>query len=388
MISGREEARLIYSGVSHYDVSDKKILVIDIGGGSTEFATGQAFYSDLLDSLQMGCVSFSRKFFKKGEIKKSSFKKAITATRLELMAIEDIYLRDDWDKVVGTSGSINAIELLLKTNNLNQDGITYPALIQLKNQFILSGTVENLNLPESIANRKEIISSALAILIGIFKSLKIKKMATSKAALREGILFELLGKNNNQDIREDSIIGLRDRFHIDIDHAKRVQKTAKKLFRMVKKGWDIDKIELRQLLRWASYTHEIGLSLNYSNQQKHGEYIITNTDIAGFSQQKKHQLALLVRSCRRKFPIKLFDELEDKTLSIELVKISRILRLAILLNHRRRDNTILPESIELQGDEMCLNFKHNALDTMSLLKADLDLEKEFLERHGLLISYN
>jgi len=342
----------------------------------------------LLDSLQMGCVSYSIKFFNNGDIKKKYFNKAITATRLELLSIEDIYLRDDWDEVIGTSGTIAAIELLLKEKDYYQDGITYSALQLLKKEFIEAGNVENLVLPESISNRKEIISSGLAILIGIFKSFKIKKMLTSQAALREGILFELLGKNNNEDIREHSIFGLRERFHIDIDQAKRVQKTAKKLYKMIKKDWDIDDKELRQLLKWASYTHEIGMSLNYSNQQKHGAYIINSADIAGFSLQQKNQLALLVRSCRRKFPLKMFTEIEDMNLSTSLIKLARILRLAILLNHRRRDNTILPESIKIEGAHMHLSFKANILDNMRLLEADLELEKEFLESHELILSYN
>ncbi len=387
IISGREEARLIYSGVAHYEVSKKKLLVIDIGGGSTEFATGTGFTSELLDSLQMGCVSFATKFFRNGEISKVNFKKAITATRLELLSIEDLYLREDWDEVIGTSGTIEAIELILKDKELIEDSITYSALKILRKELIATGKAENLQLPESIQNRKEIIASGLAILIGIFKSLKITSMRTSPAALREGILFELLGAANNEDIRESSILGLRERFHIDSDQANRVHKTAKKIYKMVKHDWDIDKKSLRQLLRWSCFTHEIGMSLNYSNQQKHGEYIICSTDIAGFSLQKKSKLALLVRSCRRKFPLEEFKQLDDNNDTDELIKVARILRLAILLNHRRRDSVFLPDSITVKGNAMRLCFPKKRLDKWTLLQADLELEDQFLQRKEMELSY-
>ncbi len=388
IISGREEARLIYSGVAHCEITQKKLLVVDIGGGSTEFATGIGFSSELLDSLQMGCVSFSRRFFRNGEVKKSSFKKAITATRLELLSIEDLYLREDRDEVIGTSGTIEAVHLLLKERGLVDDVILYPALKALRKEFITKGNVENLTLPESIQDRKEIIASGLAILMGVFKSLKITEMRPSPAAMREGILFELFGAAQNEDIRESSVLGLRERFHIDNNQARRVYKTAKTIYRMVKHDWNIEKKGLKKLLRWACYTHEIGLSLNYSNHQKHGEYIIQSTDIAGFSLQQRNQLALLVRSSRRKFPMDLFNELGTDEQAQNLVYISRILRLAILLNHRRRDTSTLPESIKVNKKRMELCFKKGYLAEMTLLKADLEQESSFLQRKYLQLVFS
>ena len=387
VISGEEEARLIYNGVMHYETTQKKLLVIDIGGGSTEFATGTSFTLELLNSLQMGCVSYSEKFFKHGEIKKSYFKKAITATQLELLAIEDLYLRDDWDEVVGSSGTIEAIQLLLKDRKLIDNTITYPALKLLQKEFVNSGNAEGLKLPEAIQNRREVIASGLAILIGIFKSLKIVQMRASPAAMREGILLELFGATQNEDIRENSILGLREKFHIDTDQARRVYKTAKKIYRMVKTDWAIEKKGLKKLLRWCCYIHEIGLSLNYSNYQKHGEYIIGAMDITGFSVQKKNQLALLVRSCRRKFPKELFTEIESQTNTEDLIRLARILRLAILLNHQRRDGCTLPQKIKVDKNSMELYFDEGILHRKPLLKADLEQECGFLKRKQLQLKY-
>lgn len=399
VISGTEEARLIYSGVAHYEASKQKLLVIDIGGGSTEFATGKGFVTELLDSLQMGCVSFSTLFFPDGDIKKSGFKRAVTAARLQILSIEDLYLREGWDEVIGTSGTIESIFYLLKERSWIDDGITVDALKKLKKEFLLAGKVENLNLTGTSQNRREIIASGLAILIGIFKSLKLKSMRISDAALREGILFELLGRSHNEDIRDKAIQGLRDRFHVNVDQARRVGNTAKKIFKMVKKDWGLDKKEYRQLLRWASTVHEVGMALNYSHQQKHGEYIIRATDISGFSIQRKNQLALLVRANRRKFPLGLFDVLDHKNKRIKLIRLARILRLAVLLNHRRRDGIKIPQTIEVENrpyvkidseqgkDSMSLFFPKHFLKEMTLVAADLEQEKQFLNKVGFTLDY-
>ncbi len=399
IISGTEEARLIYSGVAHYEASKEKLLVIDIGGGSTEFATGKGFNTELLDSLQMGCVSFSTRFFPDGDIKKSGFKRAITAARLQLLAIEDLYLREGWDEAIGTSGTIESLFYLLKERNWIDDEITASALKKLKKEFLQAGKVENLNLSGNAQNRKEIIASGLAILLGIFKSLKLDAMRISDAALREGILFELLGRSHNEDIRDKAIQGLRDRFHVNVDQARRVGNTAKKIFKMVKKDWELDKKEYRQLLRWAATIHEVGMALNYSQQQKHGEYIIRATDISGFSLQRKNQLALLVRSNRRKFPLHLFDTLEHQTDRINLIRLARILRLSVLLNHRRRDGIKIPHTIEVKNhpltsigseqgkDTMRLFFPRRFLKDMTLVAADLEQEKQFLDHAGFSLEY-
>ncbi len=399
VISGTEEARLIYSGVAHYEATKEKLLVIDIGGGSTEFATGKGFNTELLDSLQMGCVSFSRQFFPNGDIKKIGFKKAITATRLQIVSIEDLYLREGWDDVVGTSGTIETIFYLLKDRNLIDNAITYKGLKILKKEFLQAEKVENLELNASALNRREIIVSGLAIMLGIFKSLKIKRMRISEAALREGILFDLLGKSHNKDVRDKAIHGLRDRFHVNADQARRVGNTAKKIFKMVKSSWELDKKEWRQLLSWAAEIHEVGMALNYSQQQKHGDYIIRATDISGFSLQRKKQLALLVRANRRKFPQYLFDEVEHSKERVALIRLSRILRLAVLLNHRRRDGIKIPHTIEVEDapsmgidkgvgkDRMKLYFSSHFLEDMTLVAADLEQERQFLAYADYTLEY-
>jgi exopolyphosphatase/guanosine-5'-triphosphate,3'-diphosphate pyrophosphatase len=388
VISGREEARLIYEGVAHFQHSEAKQLVVDIGGGSTEFAIGEAFEPVLLDSLQMGCVSYTQRFFNDGLINKANFKSAIIAARLELMSIQDLYLREGWDLAIGTSGTIESIlELCGKLDFDNQE-VTLECLQQLKSRLLSMERLDAIQLDGLADNRREILPAGLAILIGIFKALKIERMRTSPAALREGILFELAGIEKTFDIRERAIKGLLTRYHIDFDQARRVNQTALHLWQQLHTAWDISDNFYRQMLSWAARCHEIGLAVNYSKQQKHGEYLLRNTDINGFSLQQQQMLALLVRSFRRKFPLHRFEVIDDPTMRTRLIRLARILRLAVLLNHRRRDYNIPPFEISVIDDQMTLTFPAGYLKEHSLLKADLEQEQKFLNAVNLSFIYH
>ncbi len=383
VISGREEARLIYEGVTQFQLSAKKQLVVDIGGGSTEFAIGEAFDPILLDSLQMGCISYSQRFFGDQQLSKGNFRNAITAARLELISIQDLYLRENWEEVIGTSGTIESILQLCAADHPGQTQITLDCLMKLKKRLIALKHFDAIDLDGLSENRREILPAGLAILIAVFKTLNIQQMKTSPAALREGLLYELTGREKSLDIRERAIKGLLTRYHIDFDQARRVNQTAQLLWKTVANQWDIENDYYRQLLSWAARCHEIGLNINFSKQQKHGEYLLLNTDINGFSVQQQQLLGLLVRAFRRKFPMHRFDIFDDADKKEKFIRLARLLRLAVLLNHRRRDANHPPISVSVEDENMTLEFPPNYLETHTLLSADLEQEQKYLEAVNL-----
>ncbi len=383
IISGREEARLIYEGVAHFQISNLKQLIVDIGGGSTEFAIGEAFEPTLLDSLQMGCVSFTQKYFTDGLLNKRNFKRAITAARLELFSIQDLYLRESWEATVGTSGTIESILEIKKFQNPLAKEITLSDLEQLKNILIEQGNIESIFIEGLSDARREILPAGLAILIAVFKALRIESMSTSPAALREGMLYELTGIEKPLDIKERAIKGLLSRYHVDFDQARRVNQTALTLWQQIAPQWNLQNDYFKQMLSWASRCHEIGLSINFSKQQKHGEHLLIHTDISGFSIFQQQVLALLVRCFRRKFPIHRFEVFDDANFRIQLIRLARILRLAVLLNHRRRDTQWQNFKVLIENEQMTLKFAPEFLEHHSLLAADLEQEKLFLADAGI-----
>ncbi|WMS85992.1 exopolyphosphatase [Pleionea litopenaei] len=388
VISGREEARLIFEGVAHFQLTNKKQLIIDIGGGSTEFAIGQAFEPVLLDSLQMGCVSFTQKYFPDNQLSKRNFKRAIIAARLELISIQDLYLREGWEATIGTSGTIESILDICRVNNFNQSEVTLDCLQNLKQQLIDMKDFEHIDLQGLPENRREILPAGLAILIAIFRTLKIDKMATSPAALREGLLYELVGLEKTADIKERAIKGLIARYHIDMDQARRVNQTAQQLWQQVAKYWELDDDYFKQMLSWSARCHEVGLSINFSKQQKHGEYIIKNTDLSGFSIPQQRLLALLVRSFRRKFPMHRYEAIDDEALRIKMIRLARLLRLAVIFNHRRRDLQWPKATISIDKDHVQIQFPEGYLDEHGLLEADLEQEQAYLALVNLPFDYS
>lgn len=388
VISGKEESRLIYEGVAHFQVSHQKQLVIDIGGGSTEFAIGEAFEPVLTDSLQMGCVSYTQRFFSDQVLSKYNFRKAIIAARLELLSIQDLYLREGWSIAIGTSGTIESILNICEKNNISSRKVTYECLQALKRRLIEMKHFSRIELEGLPENRREILPAGLAILIAAFKTLKLTTLQTSPAALREGILFELSGIEKVFDIRERAIKGMLNRYHVDLDQARRVNQTALILWDKVSQSWDIDSDYCRQMLSWSARCHEIGLCINFSKQQKHGQYLLLHSDLNGFSVQQKQVLALIVRSFRRKFPLQHFDAIDNPKLKTQLIKLARILRLAVLLNHRRRDIDSPKFDVQVKENTMRLIFKPDFLDKHCLLQADLEQEKNYLDQVGMPLTFD
>jgi len=299
IIAGREEARLIYLGVAHsLPLSREKRLVMDIGGGSTEFIIGIGVEPVLMDSLYMGCVSFSMRFFADGRIEKSAFKQAELAARNELQTIVKQYTRHGWAEVVASSGTARSIAAILEANGWSEHGITASGLERLRSALLKAGDVSRLALSGLREDRLPILPGGLAIMCAAVDELGIGHMSVTDAALRQGVLYDLLGRVQKHDMREVTVRHFMRRYHVDTAQAQRVAELAARLYRNLRRADDDPHAE--QALAWGAALHEIGISIAHNGYHKHSAYVIANADMPGFSRMEQSQLARLVLAHRGK----------------------------------------------------------------------------------------
>ncbi|MER2514763.1 MAG: exopolyphosphatase [Nitrosomonas ureae] len=388
IIAGREEARLIYSGVAHslYDEVNQR-LVIDIGGGSTELIIGRGFDSYAMESLHMGCVNVGQRFFDDGKIKAKRMRKAVLFAMQELESIETAYKKTGWDFALGSSGTIIAVRDVVQAQGWCDSGITASALTKLLETLIAIGDSAAIDLAGISERRKPVFASGVAILYSIFEALNLEQINISEGALREGLLYDLIGRMHNEDIRDKTIEIVMQRYSIDAEQANRVRDTAEKFFHQVRANWELDEKTDLKLLVWGALIHEIGLSVAHSQYHQHGAYLTAHSDFAGFSQQEQIKLAMLVRSHRRKFPL---EEFESLALSVKtsVIKLCILLRLAVLL-HRSRSNSGLPEiHVDAGKNRITLDFPPDWLDQHPLTFADLNTEQGFLQAADIKLILN
>lgn len=389
IIAGREEARLIFLGVAHtvYKEGEQR-LVVDIGGGSTELIIGRDFQPRLTESLYMGCVSMTRRFFGDGKISAKRMRKAVLYARQELEALVGLYRRTGWDSAIGASGTILSVNKVLELQGWSQEGITPAGLEYLRESLIGAGHINNLQLDGLSANRRPVFVGGAAVLSGIFESLGLGQMAVSDGALREGLLHELIGREQDRDIREQTVADLQQRYSVDTEHASRIEQTALYcLDRLNIQRESYEDENDRLLLSWAARLHEIGQAIAHSGYQKHGAYLVLNSDLPGFSRQEQQSLAVLIRNHRRKIVPEEFKSLPDNS-SEHLHWLCVLLRLAIVLN-RSRSSSLLP-AFEIYAEDKTLEvcFPAGWLDSHPLTGADLETEGGFLKAAGYTLTYS
>ena len=379
VISGIEEARLIHLGVAH-SLADPggQRLVVDIGGGSTELIIGEGFDPVYLESLYMGCVNISQRFFSSGVISKKAMKDAILAARLELQASKETLRRLGWSMATGSSGTIRTVRDVVRESGWSDSGITAESLKQLRNTLIEIGQAEGIDLPAVSEDRKPVFAAGVAILSAVFQALKIDRMQYSSGAVREGLLYDLLGRIQHRDIREATVQSLTQRYHVDPDQAQRVEKTAVALANQLVQQWQLCREDIDLWLRWAALLHEAGLVIAHNQYHKHGAYLVEYSDLAGFSLLEQGFLATLVRCHRRKFRRLLVETLpEDR--QEKTIRLAILLRLSVLL-HRNRSQAEEPEiRVSATEQSIQLKFPEGWLEQHPLTLADLDQEKKHLK---------
>lgn len=380
IISGIEEARLIYQGVAHSLQSNaNRRLVMDIGGGSTEYIIGTNSQPSQKESLRMGCVTVSNRFFADGEISPQRFQKATIYVNQQLSSYKNLFNHKNWDEAIGASGSIRAIRKVLLATEWSPGGITPEGLEKLKKHVLNCKHTSEIDLPELDPERLPVFIGGLVILYATFKTLNITTMSVSDGALREGLIYDYLGAMFNHDVRSETVKLLSEHYHTDNLQSERIQKTVDDILAQLQPFLGAQSKMMAQYLSWAADLHEIGRNIAHSQYHKHGAYIIKHGDLAGFSQQNQNLLSILVLAHRRKIPQKEIKKLPPPWNKSAIYMVI-ILRLAVLLL-RNRSHTSLPEfKISLEKGEVILQFPEGWLENAPLTQADLAQEVDYLAK--------
>lgn len=383
VVAGREEARLIYLGVAHGHPTSasRQRLVMDIGGGSTEFIIGKGDTPLQRESLQMGCIASTRRFFVGGKLSRKRWKEALTEVSAEFQQFAAAYRTTGWQETFGSSGSIKAIGEILTAMKLSRGSISEPALKTLRDRLLEFDSLDEIRLPGLSEDRRPIIAGAILVLEAAFNELGISRMQVAQTAMREGILIDMLGRVSNRDPRDASIAALASRYDLDIAQATRVEHTVMALFDQVAQGCSLGDEERDQLV-WASRVHEIGLSIAHSQYHRHGAYLLRHSDIAGFSTQDQQILATLVRCHRREISRSAISAVPERSAQSTLHSLV-LLRLGVLL-HRSHEATPPPSlTLAIDGDSLRLSVPGGWLDAHPLTRSDLEAEREYLAPFGL-----
>ncbi|MDA3919616.1 MAG: Ppx/GppA phosphatase family protein [Salinisphaera sp.] len=378
IIYGVEEARLIYAGVvEDLNASPGRRLVIDIGGGSTEIVIGNEDVPQLVESVPLGAVTQMSRFFPSEAITKSGWDAAVLDVQVVLEPIVRAYRASGWDIAIGASGSIKSI---LRAGGLDGPDaeITPPLLKKLGKQVRKAGKLDKLSIGDMADDRRAIFPGGLAVLTGLFEALGITSMRVSDKALREGVIADLIGRLSAHDSRDDGVAAAADTYRVDREHGLQVADTAVRLLASA----GLADTAPRQLLRWSAMLHEIGLAIAHRAYHKHGEYLLANADLRGFSQADQRLMATLVRLHRGRLRRELIDAMPGGWGDIGLA-LAVCLRLAVIL-HRGRDPQIMPSvALTITDDCVELVFDEGWLDSRPLTRADLDRESERLAQAGL-----
>lgn len=388
IISGQDEARLIYSGVSHTQPEKERKLVVDIGGGSTEMTIGEGFIPLRAESRDMGCVSFAKRFFPEGELTQARFEQAYQNAMQKIEDLAKAYIELGWQHVLGSSGTIKTVSKVLIANGYRDGLITEARLNMLIERCLVFRSLQEIQLKGLLEERADVLVPGLAILRALFHTFHIQSMRYSDGALREGILYGIEHRFQVNDIRQRTAEALVKQFNIDREQAERVKQTALRLFDQVNLWKNKAQAqELRAILSWASILHEVGIAINHNGVHRHSAYIIANRDLPGFDVEQQTLLAILIR-----YHLKGFKRHDLKSVSRfqyrDILTLLRLFRLAVLLN-RSRQATVEPTQLTLSIQNLTwhLHFETDFLSANPLVVADLEDEQKQLQAVNLTLNF-
>ncbi|MFA0439989.1 exopolyphosphatase [Vibrio sp. 10N.286.49.C2] len=389
IIPGEEEARLIYSGVAHTQTESSSKLVVDIGGGSTELIIGEAFTPKLLNSTQMGCVSYTKKYFANGKLSTKNFSKAILSAQQRLEALSPRYRKSGWEIALGSSGTIKAIKEVLVGLGYDDGVITLKRLHKLIDKLCEFNHIDNITFPGLTVERQPVFAAGVAILTAIFDSLSLDEMHCSTGALREGLLYEMEDQFQRSDIRMRTAENLAQKHSVDINHADNVRVQARDFLYQLHDSLELKKkSKLYSLIEWSALLHEVGLSINYQAFHKHSSYILQHTTMPGFNSEEQLVLATLARFQRKQLKLQELPEFSlYKKKHIE--GLIRVLRLAIILNGQRNEEPKPPMQIVInKGAWILSSTQKDWLLHNKLLDADLQTEQRYWQGAGWVLEFS
>ncbi|NVJ58472.1 MAG: guanosine-5'-triphosphate,3'-diphosphate diphosphatase [Vibrionaceae bacterium] len=369
VISGEEEAATIYKGVAHTSGGSGRRLVVDIGGASTELIIGEGFEAKALTSLKMGCVTWLERHFKDRQLTASNFNNAIQAAKDTLQPMLEQYTQIGWDVCVGASGTVQALQEIMLAQGMDEV-ITHSKLKRLQKQAMRADHLEELEIEGLTLERALVFPSGLSILIAIFELLEIDSMTLAGGALREGLVYEMVDELKQDDIRARTIASVQSRYQIDICYGEQVATLASKLLGQCQSEW-ISEEQGRILLDTAAKLHEIGLTIDFKKGGEHSAYLLQSLDLPGFTRAQKHLLGELTRRYREQ----LTSLPEQHAISGTSAKrVLRLLRLAVLLSHRRNPDLEPNFRLESDGDKLTLTLDSQWLEQNPLTTAELEIE--------------
>lgn len=386
VISGEDEARIIYLGVAHTSNSDSSRLVIDIGGASTEVVIGQGFSPKQLASLNMGCVTYLERYFSDQQLSEENFLAAIAAAEQQIQPIVSEFRQAGWQLAVGASGTVQAVQEMLVAQG-KDEVITLQKLDGILQQVMACGQLPQLNLVGLAQERKQVFPSGLAILIALFRQLDIQGMTLSGGALREGVLYSMLPQLQDANVRHRTVNSLMVRYFIDQQHAQRVAEMALELAAQLQSRWDLQKFEGLSMLRCSALLHELGLLIEYKNHHHHGAYIISHSDLPGFTRAQQQLLMALVHNHRAEIMPEVLAR-QTMTSVVLAVRLTRILRLAVILSMRRRHEALPQVTINAKAESLELVLPNGWLEQHPLMRAELEQEIQYQQQAGWQLSIN
>ncbi len=383
IISGREEARLIYLGARHtLAPTDTQRLIIDVGGGSSELILGNQSEPLLLESLDIGCVDIMQRCFADNKISEKNLKAAQLAVGLEIEPYLAQYARLGWDQAVGTSGTLSAIDQVLNFGDTPSGNIQRQALHDLVMSLKQNQVANKIQLAGLSARRSPVFLGGCVIVLNLMTLMEIDSIEVTDGALREGILIDLLGRHHHHDVRNLSVKSIGKRFQVDELHAEAVTTCAFKLFDACAHSWNIDTEESKKLLCWACQTHELGLAISHSQHHHHGANILAVADLPGFSKNDQHLLATLVRQHRRTIKSEFCSSIQDPLVA-PILPLIALLRISVQLNRSRSFRDLLLFRVKAKTGKISIQFKRGWLQDHPLTHEDLKQEREELKKIGI-----
>ncbi len=378
VIAGQEEARLVYCGVSHLlPTGQGRRLVVDIGGGSTEFIIGDDYEPLAMESLYLGCVSWTQKYFPEGEVTAKAMKEAVLSARKEVAVLRRDFFELGWTHAVGSSGTARAIAELHRANGIYENGINRDGLHKLRDELIRSGNVNKCELQGLKPDRLGVMAGGLAVMCAVFEELELNTMTVTDGGLRQGVLYDMLGRNTGQDMREVTVARFQERYQTDRKHAARVRGLALQLQEQIQDRYGKEFDTARQRLAWACELHEVGLTVSHNGYHKHSAYILRNSDMPGFSRPEQNVIADIVLGQNGKLA-KLNEVISRPSEWLDVL----CLRLSTLFLRRRVADSITQVDLKIKNSQINVGVSEAWLNDHPLTEYALRTEAEEWNRSG------
>ncbi len=370
IVAGREEARLIYVGAAHSLPSSKdRRLVVDIGGGSTEFIIGSGLKPLKTESIHMGCVTWSMRYFPDGKLTKQAFREAELAARNEVQTLIAEFGPEEWQVAIGTSGTARSLSDILELNDLSVQGITVAGMEKLKAMLLKAGHIDSVQFNGLRPDRRPVLPGGFAIMSAVFAELGIDKMTITLGALRDGVLYDLIGRQHHKDMRETTVQQFKRRYHVDVRQAERVSALAERCYLQLSESLGLSFEAGLPMLLWASRLHEIGLSISHTSYHKHSAYVLQHADMPGFSRQEQARLAQLVLAHKGGL-----NKVRQDGADLGYWSKILALRLAVLFHRNRIEREMPPLQLSATGNGFSLQLAEDWLEQHILTQTALQQE--------------